>query len=96
MNARTVGIVVALAFFSLAQAAEKKEGEWYGPKPLKGDYQVYGGTLSEKLRPTPKDRKVATNLARKAATCCAGGVRLNSDRSTSDWLATALMSGRPI
>lgn len=59
MNARTVGIVVALAFFSLAQAAEKKEAEWYGPKPLKGDYQVYGGTLSEKLPPTPKDRKVA-------------------------------------
>lgn len=59
MNARTVGIFVALSIFSLAQAAEKKEEAWYGQKPLNGNYQVYGGTLSEKLPPTPKDRKVA-------------------------------------
>ncbi len=59
MNARTVGIIVALALSSLVQAAEKKGEDWYGPKPLEGDYQVYGGTLSEKLPPTPKDRKVA-------------------------------------
>ena len=59
MNTRTAGIVVALAFISLAQAADKKEADWYAPAPLKGDYQVYGGTLSEKLPPTPKDRKVA-------------------------------------
>lgn len=59
MNATSAGVVVVLAFFSLAHATEKKEEEWYGAKPLKGDYQVYGGTLSEKLPPTQKDRKVA-------------------------------------
>ncbi|MBC7453180.1 MAG: hypothetical protein H7335_05675 [Massilia sp.] len=58
MNTHTVGMVVALAFFSLAQAAEQ-DPEWDGTQPLKGHYQVYGGTLSEKLPPTPKDRKVA-------------------------------------
>ncbi len=59
MRARTAGFIVALALLSLAQAAEKREEERYGPKPLNGNYQVYGGTLSEKLPPTPKDRKVA-------------------------------------
>lgn len=59
MNARLVCAVSALALFSLAQAAEKKQEEWYGAKPLKGNYQVYGGTLSEMLPPTPKDRKVS-------------------------------------
>jgi hypothetical protein len=31
----------------------------FAPKPLKGEYQVYGGSLSEVQPPTPKDRKVA-------------------------------------
>ena len=50
----------ALGLFSLAQAGEKKP-EWAGapPNPLRGDYQVYGGTLSEMQPPTQKDRKVA-------------------------------------
>lgn len=59
MNVLSAGIVVALAFFSLAQAADKKNAGWDGPQPLNGHYHVYGGTLSEKLPPTPKDRKVA-------------------------------------
>ena len=60
MNARLICIAGALALFSLAQAGEKEQ-EWEGasPKPLSGDYQVYGGTLSEMLPPTAKDRKVA-------------------------------------
>lgn len=58
---RKMGAVLgALALISLAHAGETKQ-EWEGasPKPLRGDYQVYGGTLSEVLPPTPKDRKVA-------------------------------------
>ena len=60
MNARLVCIAGVLVLFSLAQAGEKGQ-EWEGapPKPLRGDYQVYGGTLSEILPPTAKDRKVA-------------------------------------
>jgi hypothetical protein len=60
MRARLVFIVAALTLYSLAKAAEKKPGAGDGrPKPLKGDYQVYGGTLSEAMPPTSKDRKVA-------------------------------------
>ncbi|MDN2705197.1 hypothetical protein O0881_24710 [Janthinobacterium sp. SUN100] len=50
---------MALALFSTAQAADKQR-EWTGePRPLRGDYQIYGGTLSEMLPPTQGDRKVA-------------------------------------
>jgi hypothetical protein len=63
MTARLVFIVGSFALSSLAyagQAAEKKQEVWDpSPKPLKGDYQVYGGTLSEMLPPSRKDRKVA-------------------------------------
>ena len=60
MSARAVFVAVALALYSLALATEKKQEIWDGrPKPLKGDYQIYGGTLSEKLPPSRKDRKVA-------------------------------------
>jgi hypothetical protein len=51
--------VLALAMCSLPRAAEKPE-TWDGrPKPLKGDYQVYGGELGDPVPPTKKDRKVA-------------------------------------
>lgn len=61
MSARLALIVVALALYALAQAAEKKpERAWdASPKPLKGEYQVYGGTLSEMMPPSRKDRKVS-------------------------------------
>lgn len=60
MSARLLVMAAALALYALAQAAEKKQEAWDAkPKPLKGDYQVYGGTLSEMLPPTRKDRKVA-------------------------------------
>jgi hypothetical protein len=50
---------IAFALFSLAQADEKASEDWYGPKPLKGNYQVYGGSLSDMVPPTSKDRKVS-------------------------------------
>src|SRR4051812_35034238 len=62
MNVRLVCIVSALALFPLAQAGEKKDESRYGSKPLKGDYYVYGGTLSEMTPPTQKDRKVSFML----------------------------------
>ena len=37
------------------------------PKPLRGDYQIYGGTLSEMLPPTPSDKKVAFMVTGPAA-----------------------------
>lgn len=60
MSTRMVFIIVLLGLHSLTQAVEKAQATWDGmPKPLKGDYQVYGGTLSEAIPPTSKDRKVA-------------------------------------
>ena len=37
------------------------------PKPMRGDYQIYGGTLSEMLPPTPSDKKVAFMVTGAAA-----------------------------
>jgi len=59
-----VAAALALALLSRVQAADttsKKQAErWsFAPKPLRGDYQVYGGTLSEVQPPTARDRKVA-------------------------------------
>lgn len=62
MRPRLVLILAAcaLAVYAQAKPADKKQKAWDGrPKPLKGDYQVYGGTLSEAIPPTSKDRKVA-------------------------------------
>lgn len=60
MRMLLVILAIGLNLYSMAHAAEKKPPTWDGrPKPLKGDYQVYGGTLSEVMPPTSKDRKVA-------------------------------------
>jgi hypothetical protein len=59
MSARLVLLVSALALFSLTDAAEKKAQGRYFATPLKGNYYVYGGTISEMLPPTAKDRKVS-------------------------------------
>ncbi|UGQ45577.1 hypothetical protein [Massilia endophytica] len=58
MNWYRICIASALALFSLAHATERKE-EGSPPKALSGDYQIYGGTLSEMQAPTARDRKVA-------------------------------------
>jgi hypothetical protein len=59
MSARWVFIFAVLAVSSLTQAAEKPETSDGGPKPLKGDYWVYGGELGDTVPPTNKDRKVS-------------------------------------
>lgn len=59
MSARLLFVAGALALFSLTNAAEKKAQGRYLATPLKGDYYVYGGTMSEMLPPTAKDRKVS-------------------------------------
>lgn len=59
MNTRQVFLVGALVLVSLAQAAEKTKQETAEPRPLIGNYQVYGGSLSDMLPPTPKDRNLA-------------------------------------
>ena len=52
-------IGIAVALLPLARADEKKDEGRFGATTLKGDYYVYGGTLSEMLPPTRKDRKVS-------------------------------------
>ena len=59
MNTRLLILISALTLYPLSQAAEKEPQGRYLATPLKGDYYVYGGTLSEKLPPTPRDRKEA-------------------------------------
>ena len=59
MNGLCIVFAGALAFFPLAHAAEEKAQGRYLATPLKGDYYVYGGTISEKLPPTSKDQKVS-------------------------------------
>jgi hypothetical protein len=62
VSARLVFIVAAsaIALYAQAKSAEKKQEQWtFEPKPLKGEYQVYGGTLSEVQPPAAKDRKVS-------------------------------------
>lgn len=62
MSLRLAVIVAttAIALYAHAEPVGKKQEQWtFEPKPLKGEYQVYGGTLSEVQPPTPKDRKVS-------------------------------------
>lgn len=59
MNTRLLILISALTLFTLSQAAEKESQGRYLATPIKGDYYVYGGTLSEKLPPTARDRKVS-------------------------------------
>jgi hypothetical protein len=68
MNAREVIILALLAVLPLAQAAEKAKQETAEPRPLQGDYQVYGGTLGDMLPPTPKDRNLAFHFEGQTAT----------------------------
>lgn len=60
MKARLACAVCLLALLSPGSADEQKQ-EWQGAPslPLRGDYQIYGGSLSEMQAPTAKDRKVA-------------------------------------
>jgi hypothetical protein len=59
MSARSVFIAAALALCSLTLAAEKPETTGAGPKPLKGEYWIYGGELGDTVPPTKKNMKVA-------------------------------------
>lgn len=59
MRARQKYGVCLMGLLVVAHAADLKEEEWYGAKSLKGSFQVYGGTLSEMLPPSAKDRKVS-------------------------------------
>lgn len=47
-------ILAFLLIFSAIASAQDST-----PKPLKGDYQIYGGDLGDMQAPTAKDRKVA-------------------------------------
>jgi hypothetical protein len=60
MNPRALFVVSMLALHSWTIAAEKAPASWDGqPRALKGDYQIYGGSLGDSIPPTAKDRKVS-------------------------------------
>lgn len=67
MNARHVFAIGALLLFSLSQAAEKAKPETAAPRPLIGNYQVYGGSQSDMLPPTPTDRNLSFVFEGKTA-----------------------------
>lgn len=58
MKTRSVSFVGAIMLLSLAQAGERKQ-ESAEPRPLSGNYQVYGGSLAEMQPPTPNDRNLS-------------------------------------
>jgi hypothetical protein len=63
MNTYYLYMALAMSLVFPARAEQKAPSmEQFGAKPLRGDYQVHGGTLSERLPPTQKDRKVAFML----------------------------------
>lgn len=60
MNSHWILVAAAFALSALSLASERGKETWDAkPKPLKGDYQRYGGTLSEMQPPNRKDSKVA-------------------------------------
>ena len=67
MNVNVVCILGALALFSAASAAEKKQ-EWTPEfQPFSGRYQVYSGSPSERRPPTSSDKQASIVLTGRAA-----------------------------
>lgn len=60
MNLRL--LTVTMLSFHIAGALAADITPFNAPKPLRGDYQLYGGTLSEMLPPTSSDKKVTFML----------------------------------
>lgn len=67
MNASQVFAIGALLLFSRSHAAEKAKPDTAAPRPLNGNYQVYGGSLSDMLPPTPTDRNLTFQFEGKTA-----------------------------
>lgn len=65
MNLRLLTVTMLSFHIACALAADITPSN--APKPLRGDYQLYGGTLSEMLPPTSSDKKVAFMLTGPAA-----------------------------
>lgn len=65
MNFRLLILATFLLHTASVMAADTSPSAT--PKPLRGDYQIYGGTLSEMLPPTPGDKKVAFMVTGAAA-----------------------------
>jgi hypothetical protein len=58
--AALLGLALQATSQAAGSPADTRDEHWdFRPKPIKGNYQVYGGTLSEVQAPTRKDRKVA-------------------------------------
>lgn len=60
-------LVIAPLVLHIAYALAVGTSPPSAPKPLRGNYQIYGGTLSEMLPPTSSDKKVAFMLTGPAA-----------------------------
>ena len=68
MNLRLLTVTMLLFHIACALAADITPSN--APRPLRGNYQLYGGTLSEMLPPTSSDKKVAFMLTGPAAKTC--------------------------
>ena len=60
MNLRLLTVTMLSFHIACALAADITPSN--APRPLRGNYQLYGGTLSEMLPPTSSDKKVAFML----------------------------------
>jgi hypothetical protein len=68
MNAHEVRLMLAfLALLPLAHASDEGKQETAEPRPLQGDYQVYGGSLGDMLPPRPKDRNLVFHFEGQTA-----------------------------
>lgn len=65
MNLRLLILAALLPHIASVMAADTPPPGT--PRPLRGDYQIYGGTLSEMLPPTSNDKKVAFMVTGPAA-----------------------------
>ena len=65
MNLRLLTVTMLSFHIACALAADITPSN--APRPLRGNYQLYGGTLSEMLPPTPSDKKVAFMVTGAAA-----------------------------
>ena len=65
MNLRL--LILSVSLFHIASVMAADTSPPGTPKPLRGDYQIYGGTLSEMLPPTSNDKKVAFMVTGPAA-----------------------------
>lgn len=67
MTPRGAAAAGVLAIATLARAGEPARVESAEPRPLTGNYQVYGGSLADMVPPTAGDRNLAFRFVGQTA-----------------------------